>query len=119
MDWSDPDLYDVVINLDRISIAGAVDIIIKMTELDDFKPDEYSMAALNNQVLSSMVWAALTKDDRTNNLNLHVSSENGVVRISGSAGSESSLKNIDEITKGVPGVREVINEVGIGTDWQW
>lgn len=119
VDWQDPDLYDAVINLDRMSIEGAVNIIVRMTELDDFKPDENSKAEFNNQVLSSMVWAALTKDDRTNNSNLHVVSNNGIVTISGSAGSERSLTAIDEITKGVEGVNEVVNEVGIGADWQW
>ena len=119
VDWNDPALYDVVINLDRISIAGAVDIIAQMTELDDFKPDENSKAELNNQVLSSMVWAALTKDDRTNNSDLHVVSDNGTVKISGSTSSEDSLNAITDITKEVEGVRKVINEVGTGSDWQW
>ncbi len=119
VDWSDPAIYDVVINLDRISIESAVDIIASMTELDDFKPDENSKAALNDQVMSSMVWAALTKDDRTNNSNLNVVSENGIVKISGSASSEGCLKAIDEIAKGIEGVKEVVNEAGIGADWQW
>jgi len=119
VEWQDPSLYDVVINLDRMSIESAVDIIVPMTTLRDFKPDEESKTAFNNQVLNSMVWAALTKDDRTNNTNLHVISDNGTVKITGSAGSESSLRAIEEITRGVEGVREVVNEVGIGTDWQW
>jgi len=119
VDWQDSSLYDVVINLDRIDIKSAVDIIVQMTELDDFKPDQNSKAEFNNQVLSSMVWAALTKDDRTNNSNLNVVSDNGIVRISGSAGSEGAFNAITEITKGVEGVREVVNEVGTGTDWKW
>jgi cytidylate kinase len=114
VEWQDPALYDVVINLDCISIESAVEIVSQMTELDDFKPDENSILALNNQVLSSMVWASLTKDDRTNNSDLHVVSENGVVRISGSTSSENSFKAIDEITRGVEGVKEVVNEVGVG-----
>lgn len=119
VDWQDSALYDVVINLDRLKIESAVDILARMTELDDFKPDENSKTALNNQILRSMVWAALTKDSRTNNSNLHVVTDNGTVTISGSAGSDSSLNAINEITKGVEGVREVINEVSIGADWQW
>ena len=119
VDWNDPTLYDVVINLDRMSIESAVDIIAPMTALKDFKPDENSKAALNNQVLSSMVWAALTKDERTNMSSLHVVSDNGIVTISGSTGSEDSLKAIEEITKGIEGVREVTNEVGMGSDWKW
>jgi osmotically-inducible protein OsmY len=70
-------------------------------------------------VLSSLVWAALAKDKRTNNANLQVVSDNGKVTVSGSVGSKRSLTAIDEVTRGVKGVREVINEAGIGADWQW
>jgi cytidylate kinase len=119
VDWNNPALYDIVINLDRISVENAADIIVKMTGMDDFKPDENSMLALDNQVLSSLVWAALTKDKRTNTSNLQVVSDKGKVTISGSTGSKKSLMAIDEVTRGVEGVKEVINEAGIGTDWQW
>jgi len=119
VDWKDPALYDIVINLDQISVKSAVDIISVMIEKDDFKPDEESTAALNNQVLSSMVWAALTKDGRTNSSNLNVISDNGTVTISGSTASERSLKAVEEVIKGVNGVKEVVNEIGIGSDWKW
>jgi osmotically-inducible protein OsmY len=119
VEWHDSALYDAVINLDRMSIESAVDIIARMIELDDFRPDENSKVALNNQVLSSMVWAALTKDDKTNNSNIHVFSDNGTVKISGSTGSEDSLRAIEEIIKGIEGVKEVINEVEVGADRPW
>ena len=119
MDWNDPFLYDVIINLERTSIKSAVDVIAQMAELDDFKPDEESRKALNNQVLSSMVWAALTKDGRTNTSSLNVVSDNGIVTLSGSAGSDRALKAIEEVTKAVEGVKEVVNEIGVGADWQW
>ena len=119
VDWNDPFLYDVIINLERTSIKSAVDVIAQMAELDDFKPDEESRKALNNQVLSSMVWAALTKDGRTNTSSLNVVSDNGIVTLSGSAGSDRALKAIEEVTKAVEGVKEVVNEIGVGADWQW
>ncbi len=119
VDWKDPALYDVVINLDRISIKSAVEIIASMTELDDFKPDEESKKALNNQVLSSMVWATLTKDSRTKTSNINVASNDGIVTVSGNTGSGKSLKAIEEVIKGVEGVKKVVNEIGIGSDWQW
>lgn len=119
VEWQDPSLYDIVINLDRTSIEGAVDILTRMSELEDFKPDEASRMAFNNQVLSSMVWAALTKDDRTNTSNLRVVADNGIVTISGDAGFERDLNAIEEVIMKVEGVKEVKNEVGISSDWQW
>jgi cytidylate kinase len=119
VDWNDPALYDIVINLDRMSVESAADIIAQIAAMDDFKPDESSMLALDNQVLSSLVWAALTKDERTNTSNLQVVSDKGKVTISGNTGSAKSLKAIDEVSIAVEGVKEVINEAGIGADWQW
>jgi osmotically-inducible protein OsmY len=89
-----------------------------MTELDDFKPDENSIRTFNDQVLSSMVWAALTKDERTNSANLRIVAKDGVVTISGNAGFEETLKAIESVTKEVEGVKQVINEAGIGSDRQ-
>lgn len=117
VEWQDPSLYDVVVNLDRMSIDGAVKIIAGMTEMDDFKPDENAKRVFNDQVLSSMVWAALTKDERTNSANLRVVVRDGVVTISGNAGFEQTLKAIESVTKEVEGVKQVINEAGIGSDW--
>ncbi len=111
VEWQDPSLYDIVINLDRTSVEGAADIIARMAELEDFKPDNASRRAFNNQVLSSMVWAALTKDDRTNSSNLRVVADNGIVTISGNVGFEHTLKAIEEVTMKVEGVKEVINEM--------
>jgi osmotically-inducible protein OsmY len=119
VDWNDPALYDIVINLDRISVGSAVNIISRMAGMDEFKPDENSIRALDNQVLSSLVWAALTKDKRTTSSNLQVFCDNGKVTISGSVGSKKSLMAIDEVARVVKGVKEVINEAGIGADWQW
>ncbi len=119
VDWKDPSIYDAVINLDRMSIDSAVNIILPMTDLDDFKPDENSKTALSNQVLSSMVWAALTKDERTNIANLRVAADKGIVTISGNAGFERTRKAIEEVCLKVDGVKKVINETGVGSDWQW
>ena len=119
VDWQDPSLYDIVINLDRTSVEGAVKIIAQMSELEDFKPDESSRAAFNNQVLSSMVWAALTKDERTNVANLRVVADNGIITISGNAVFERTQKAIEEVCLKVAGVKDVVNEAGIGSDWQW
>ncbi|MBN1833884.1 MAG: cytidylate kinase family protein [Deltaproteobacteria bacterium] len=118
VDWEEPSLYDLVINIDRLSVEGAAEIIAQMVQLEDFRPDESSRRAFNNQVLSSMVWAALTKDERTNTSNLRVTADDGVVTISGNAGYESTLKAIEEVTMKVEGVKEFINEAGIYSDQQ-
>ncbi|MBN2060927.1 MAG: cytidylate kinase family protein [Deltaproteobacteria bacterium] len=119
IDWNDPSLYDVVVNLEFISIESAVEIIEKMVSLKDFETTVASKKAFDDQLLSSLVWAALTKEKATATANVRVSSDDGNVTIAGSVGSESMQKAVGEVAMRVAGVKQVKNEVGIGSDWHW
>jgi cytidylate kinase len=117
--WSDPALYDVVLNLDGMRIEAAVDIVGRMTELDDFKPTPESRRAFKDQMLSSMVWAALTRDSMTKKANVRVLAEGGNVTITGKASSHKIVGVIPHVAGQVEGVKAIKNEVGVGTDWVW
>jgi osmotically-inducible protein OsmY len=41
------------------------------------------------------------------------------VLVTGSAGGARVLAAIDEVAAAVPGVTDVMNEVGVGGGWQW
>ncbi|MBM3302435.1 MAG: cytidylate kinase family protein, partial [Deltaproteobacteria bacterium] len=94
VEWQDASLYDVVLNLEKMSVESASETVVRMTELDDFKPTAASQKAFDNLMLASRVWAALTKDSRTKGANVRVRAESGVVTIWGSAQSESTLEAI-------------------------
>ena len=117
MEWQHPSLYDLVINLEHFSIDGAVEMIEKMTQIDDFKNTEAFQETFNNQFLCSLVWAALTKDQVTSSADVSVSASDGNVTIAGNVGSENILEAIESIANTVEGVKNVINKVEIGSDW--
>jgi len=119
VEWNDPSLYDLVINLDALSIQSAVHLIYHLTGLPDFKPTPQSQQAFDNQLLSSLVWAELTRDKMTRSANVQVTADNGVVTISGKAGSHKIVGMLPFVAEKVPGVREVHNEAGVGMDWMW
>jgi cytidylate kinase len=119
VDWQDPSLYDVVLRVDRVSIEGAADTIVRMTELGPFKPTDESRKAFDDLLLSSVVWSALTGDARTRAANVRVAADGSDVFITGSADNAKALVAIDEVAAGVPGVAHVDNEVGVGRHWQW
>lgn len=119
VDGESPSLYDVVINLECLCIESAVEIIKKMTTLSEFKTTEESREALNDELLSSLVWAALTKDKRCSSQNIRIVSSKGDVTISGNVDSERTIDAIQEVVMRVDGVKKVNNEVGIGEDWPW
>ena len=109
----------VVLNLDGMSIAAAVDVVAFMTELPDYKPTPASLETFDNLLLSTLVWAELTKDKLTKSANVEVSAENGVVTVAGKAGSHKIVGVIPVVAGRVDGVKEIINHVGVGTDWMW
>jgi hypothetical protein len=119
IEWGDPTQYDVVLNLERMSIDGASQAIVSMAQLDDFKMTPQSQKAFEDLTVTSGVWAALVKDERTRAASVQVVANNGVVTITGKAGAGKVVDAIPVVAGQVPGVKEVKNEVGIGSDWYW
>jgi len=119
VDWQDPSLYDVVLNVDRVGVEGTADTIVHMTELPPFQPNEESRKALDDLLLSSTVWSALTGDPRTRSANVRVAADGADVLITGSADNAKALDAISEVAGGVLGVARVENEAGVGGHWQW
>jgi len=119
VNWQDPSLYDVVLNLEQISVGSAVDIVAHMTQLPDYQPTPEGRKAFDNLLLSSLVWAELTKNQFTRSADVRVSAEGGIITITGKASSHKIIDIIPLIAKEVDGVKEVRNEVGVGSDWIW
>ena len=119
VDWQDPSLYDVVLNLDRVSVEGGVATIAQMTRLPEFQPTAESRKAFEDLCLSSEVWAALSRDDRTKGANIRVSADAGTVFVTGVAVNYEAVNLIPEVAAAVDGVQKVDNQVGVGKDWSW
>lgn len=119
VNWQDASHYDVVLNLERMSPGGACETVARIVELDDFKPTENSRKVLNDLALSSRVWIALAKDERTKASFVKVAADNGKVLVSGNVTSGAAMDAIPIVTKEVEGVLSVNTDVGMGSDWYW
>lgn len=119
VNWEDPAQYDLVLNLERMSVAGACETIRRAAELEDFKPTAASQKTAEDLGLSCRVWAAMAKDPATRSAGLDVTADDGVVRISGHAGSTKAAEAVARATQQVAGVKSVQNEVTISGDWHW
>lgn len=119
VDWESPAQYDLVLNLERISVEGAAEIIRRTSELEDFKPTAVSRKSLEDLSLSCRVWAAMAKDPATRNAGLEVTADGGSVVIKGQVGSSKTIDAISRAARQVVGVKSLHNEVGIGGDWHW
>jgi cytidylate kinase len=119
VNWEDVGQYDVILNLERITAAGACETLARMLDLDNFRPTEASRKALDNAILSCRVWAAMAKNPSTRSANLEVTADGGDVRITGNVGSSKTIEIIAETARQVEGVKNLRCEVGMGTDWYW
>lgn len=119
VDWQDPSLYDIVLNIERIRIDDAVQTLLQMTGLESFTPDEATRQAFDDLLLESMVWAELHLNPETQLADVRVEAKNGRVIITGSAGSEHVVRAIPDVARRVKGVGNVTCEVGVGSHWYW
>jgi osmotically-inducible protein OsmY len=119
IEWGDPSQYDVVLNLERMTLDGASLAIVSMAQLDDFRVTPQSQKAFEDLKVTSGVWAALVRDERTKAASVQVVANNGVVTITGKASAGKVVDAIPMVAGQVPGVKEIKNEVGIGSDWYW
>jgi cytidylate kinase len=119
VNWDDPGQYDVILNLERITVGSACETIARMAELEEFQPTPAGRRNLEDLSLGSKVWAAMAKNPLTRSAGLEVTANNGAVTITGNVGSTKAAETVAEIAKGVAGVKALHSEVGMGADWNW
>lgn len=116
VDWHDPALFDVVLNLEHTGVDGACEIVARMTELECFKPTPASQKALEDITLSSRVWATLASNADTAGMEAWVAADDGIVTIitiRAASRSGDVVAAITSIASEVQGVKEVRCQVGV------
>jgi cytidylate kinase len=107
VEWDDPTLYDVVINLDRTGLEEACELIADMAGLRGFALTLQRQLAIRDFALASRVRAALGLDTQTAHLDVQVLTKAGRVLIQGFVGSDRSLHEVARVVRQVPGALEV------------
>jgi cytidylate kinase len=107
VDWGDPSLYDLVINTEKLSTDGAVEIILGLLRRPELVPTEESRQAVRDRALASRVRAALAAHADTRKYRISVECERGVIRLEGTAALEAAT----EVAAGVEGVVDVKSQM--------
>lgn len=106
IDTKDPNLYDLVLHIRKLTVDDAVSIICHTVGLPHFKTTPESQQVLDNLVLASEVKIRLVDEYP----NVQVTAQNGTVFIDTSAGMKSAPQRADEIAelaRSIPGVSDV------------
>jgi cytidylate kinase len=105
VDWSDPALYDLVLNTEKLSVEAGVEVLAGLVRT--LVTTEESRQQVRDRALASRVRAALAADSDTRKYRLTVDSDRGVIRVEGTA----ALERATEVARTVPGVVDVKSQL--------
>ncbi len=113
VDWNDPNLYDLVVNLDQITIESACDVVCHLTDMEGYRKSELSKKIINDMVLASHLRALIASDKGISDREVEVVSDGGVVTISGTVESIAEADRIRTIVRMAPEVEEINSKLRV------
>ena len=114
VDWRDPSLYDVVINLDHVSLSGACDIVCRTVSLDEFKRTPKSPKIMDDLGLSTHLEAIIANTRSISGREeVEIEADRGVVTIRGTVESLVDADRVRMIVRQVPGVKEINSKMRV------
>jgi cytidylate kinase len=107
VDWADASLYDLVLNLEQISVQEACEAICALANSKSFQPTSETQAAIEDLALASCVKANLAMNPATCDLQFEVAASNGLVSVKGDIDTPGQVKKIRDFVETIPGVRKL------------
>ncbi len=107
VEWEDPLLYDLVLNLSHMTVETAATLVTALATRPEFQSTPASRQALANLALASRVSARLTMDPRTAGVPVTVTARTGIVTLAGAIEDTADLDQIVAVAQEVPGVEAV------------
>jgi len=109
-DWRDPNRYDVILNIGKMSREGAKRIIVEAAKLEEYQLTPESQRVFDNFALASRVHAVLFTSPDIRGAALEVRADGGQVHIKGRV-DDGLEDRVVSIVKRVPGVSKVTTDL--------
>jgi cytidylate kinase len=109
--WQHSDLYDLVLNTERLTVDECADAVMEVVEDPEFQETAESKRVLRNLAVAAHVRSALRQNPRTNDLRVSIAAENGVITLSGLVDNGQDPKDAADVATQVPGVIDVVNQL--------
>jgi cytidylate kinase len=113
VDWTDPLLYDLVINTGAVSVATAVGQVLGLAAAPEFQPTTASRQLVADRALAARARAILKATPSTAHVELDVQATGGHVHLARVVGSEAARDAAVAVTGEVAGVSEVSSDVKV------
>jgi len=107
VDWTDASLYDLVLNLEQMSLVEACDVLCRLVESGCFQTTPETQGDLDNLALASRVKANLAMNPDTSDLQFEIAAQAGSIFLKGEIDTPGQLRKIRSLVENISGVREV------------
>jgi cytidylate kinase len=111
VNWRDPELYDLVLCTERLSVEECVDEVEGMLRRKCFQETPESVAMVDNLATEWAVRSALRRDERTKSTSVTVACDAGTVRLLGVVDTQDESGAAAQVAAAVEGVRQVDNQL--------
>jgi cytidylate kinase len=113
VDWTNPLLYDLVINTESTAVMTAVGEVLGLVAAAEFQPTTASRQLLGDRALAARVRAILKATPATAPLDLDVQAAGGQVQLAGLVGSEAERESALAVARETSGVTHVSSDVKV------
>ena len=114
LDWDNPELYDLVLNMDQLTISLAADIVTHMATSEEVKARSMdAMQSLAMMGLTKRAEAALIEKGFSPPYVSVCAVEPCKLRLTGTVGVPWEKANVEKIAKGVQGITSIDNQIQI------
>jgi len=111
VNWRDPELYDLVLCTERLSVDECVDEIDGMMKRNCFQETADSLRMVDDLATEWAVRSALRRDDRTSRIQITVECSDGTARLLGVVANDAEAQAAASVAAGADGVRTVDNQL--------
>jgi cytidylate kinase len=111
VNWQDSELYDLVLNTERLSVEECADEVMGLLDDSTFQETPGSRQAFANLALAAHIRSALRQDPRTAKIMISITCEDGVATLAGLVDPGQNPKDAAAVAARVPGVKEVKNQL--------
>jgi len=117
VDWEDPARYDIVINMDKLSVNLAVSTVLHMVRSPEIsEASAEAIGSLATMALASRAEAALSEATLGHGFAVSLSvsvTEPGKIRVSGNVETEANKAQAENVLRSVKGVDSVENVIQV------
>ncbi len=114
VDRNDPSTYDLIINLERISIENACEIVCQTINMG-FQTTPEAQKILNDMVIAAEIRAKVAMDRKISDDNIEIEVKDGIVTLMGTVRSLGDADDMRALVRELPGVKDIVSKMG--TRW--